>query len=122
VISQGNLVSSGVPAFVMTGLAAPSATINISIQPDGISSTVEADADGAWKLSIPVALTPGEKRAALVASDLLGSQDSVQTEFTIAGVADAVPVKKPALPYVLVFFGVGALAVIVFFIFFLRRV
>jgi len=120
VLSQGNLVSSGVPAFVMTGLATPLSIVNISIQPDGISSTVEADADGAWKLSIPSALTVGEKRTAIIATDTLGSQDSLQTEFTIGGSVETG--KKPALPYVLVFAGVGALAVIVFFVFFLRRI
>jgi len=119
VLTQGNLLSSGSHSFVMTGLFAPYSEVNVAIQPDGFSSTVEVDKDGAWKISIPVALSSGEKSATIIATDTLGNRITLNTEFTITGETKAA--EKPIVSYVIVFVGAGAVAVAVFFALFLRR-
>jgi hypothetical protein len=118
ILTHENAKNTSGSTFTMTGIAPALSDIRIVIDPDGLTSSIQSDKGGNWNLTLPTALSAGTKEVTIVATDANGMEFPYKTSFVITG-------KQLSYaqfgPYVIVFIGVGMLAVIVFFLLFLRR-
>jgi hypothetical protein len=73
------------PQIVLSGTSDPNAELNISLFPDGIITTTQADAMGNWQYMIPKQLSGGDKQLTIIARTQTGGQMTKTEAFTVVG-------------------------------------
>ncbi len=70
---------------LIKGIALPNAEVNVAIQGQStVTSKTHADADGVWRVTLPVNLTPGSHTLIATTNNPQGNNVLIQRTFTIA--------------------------------------
>jgi hypothetical protein len=73
------------PTLSISGTSDPEAKLDISIFPDGITTTVTADSLGNWEYAITNKLTNGDKQLTIISRTASGGQMTKMETFTVVG-------------------------------------
>jgi len=93
------------PILSISGASNSEAKLDISIFPDGITTTVTADSLGNWEYALPNKLTNGDKQLTIISRTANGKQMTKMETFTVVG-GDQFPFVTVIIS-MLIAFGIG---------------